>query len=165
MWSLCLVHPKGNQPWIFIGKTDAKAAAPIIWPPNTNSWIIGKDWCGKDKRQEEKGITEDKMVGWHHPLNGSNFEQALGDGEGHGNLACCSTWGCRVRHNWATKQHHPHSWRRFQGGRLEIIRCCWDHLDWVCEWTQERPLYDLKFSDIKRQRSACLVAIHDEPPM
>ena len=97
------------------------------------------------------------LDGWNHPLNGSNFEQALGDGEGQGNLACCSPWGCRIRHNWATKQHHPHSWRHFQGCRFEIIRCCWDHLDWVCEWTQEWPLYDLKFSDIKRQRSAWLI--------
>ena len=98
------VHPKGNQPWIFIGRTDAGAETPVLWPPDAKSWIIRKDPdAGKDQRQE-KGMTEDEMVGWDHRLNGHEFEQALGDGKGQGSLACCSPWGCRVRHDWATEQ-------------------------------------------------------------
>ena len=88
------INPKGNQSWIFIGRTDAETEAPIIWPPDTNSQLIRKDSdAGKDWRQKEKGMTEDKMVGWHHQLNGHEFEQTLGDGEGQGSLACCSPWG------------------------------------------------------------------------
>ena len=74
------VNPKGNQPWIFIGRTDAGAEAPILWPPDVKSWLIGKDPdAGKDWGQEEKGAREDEMVGWHHQLNGQAFEQTLGD--------------------------------------------------------------------------------------
>ena len=87
------VHPKGNQSWIFIGRTDAEAKAPILWPPNVKTWLIRKDpYTGKDWRQAKKEMTEDEMVGWHHQLNGHEFEQALGDGEGQGSLACCSPW-------------------------------------------------------------------------
>ena len=89
-----LIHPKRNKSWIFIGGTDAKAEAPILRPPDTKSWLIGKDPdAGKDWRQEEKGVTEDETFGWHHWLNGHESEQALGDGEGQGSLACCSPWG------------------------------------------------------------------------
>ena len=87
------VNPKGNQSWIFIGRTDDETEAPMLWPPDAKNWLIGKDldvW--KDWRQEEKGMTEDEMVGWHHQLNGHEFEQALGVGDGHGSLACCSPW-------------------------------------------------------------------------
>ena len=84
------VNPKGNQPWIFIGSTDAEAEAPILWPPETKNWLTGKDpGAGKDWGQEEKWATEDEMVGWHHWLNGHEFEQAPGDGEGQGSLVCC----------------------------------------------------------------------------
>ena len=88
------VHPKGNQSWIFIERTDAEAETPVLWPPDGKNWLMGKDpdaW--KDWRQEEKGMTEDEMVGWHHRLNGHESEQALGVGGGHGSLACCSPWG------------------------------------------------------------------------
>ena len=85
-------NPKGNQPWIFIGRTNAEA--PILWPPDAKSWLIRKDPdAGKDWRQEEKGMTEDEMVGWHHWLNGHEFEETPGDGEGQGKLVCCSKWG------------------------------------------------------------------------
>ena len=95
------VHPKGNQSWIFIGRTDAEAEAPTLWPPNVKTWLIGKDPdAGKDWRQEEKGMTEDEMVGWHHWLNGHEFEQAPGVGDGQGNLSLRSQ---RVRHDWATE--------------------------------------------------------------
>ena len=84
------VHPKGNQSWIFIGRTDADAETPILWPPDAKSQLTGKDTdAGKDWRQEEKGMTEDEMVGWHHRLNGHEFEQAPGVGDGQGSLACC----------------------------------------------------------------------------
>ena len=82
-------HPNGNQSWVFIGRTDAEAEAPILWPPDAKSQLTGKDPdAGKDRRQEEMGMTEDEMVGWYHRLNGHEFEQTLGDGEGQGNLAC-----------------------------------------------------------------------------
>ena len=90
------VNPKGNQPWIFIGRTDAKTEAPILWLPDVKSRLIGKDSdAGKDWSQEEKGTTADEMVGWHHWLSGPGFEQTLGDSEGRGSLACCSPWGCK----------------------------------------------------------------------
>ena len=79
------------------------AEAPTLWPPDAKNWLIGKDPdAGKDWRQEEKGTTEDEMVGWHHQLNGLEFEQALGVGEGQGSLACCSACDCRVGHDWET---------------------------------------------------------------
>ena len=88
------VHPKGNQSWIFIGRTDAEAEIPIHWPPNVKNWLIGKDPdAGKDWRQEEKETTEDEMVGWHHWLDGHEFDQAQRVGNGQGSLACCSSWG------------------------------------------------------------------------
>ena len=85
------VHPLGNQSWIFIGRIDAEAKTPILWPPDVKKWLIGKDPdAGKDWRQEEKGMTEDEMVGWHHWLDGHEFEQDPGVGKGHRSLACCS---------------------------------------------------------------------------
>ena len=96
------VHPKGDQSWIFIGRTEAET--PILWPPDVKSWPTGKDPdAGKDWGQEEKGRAEDEMVGWHHPLNGHGFGWTLGAGDGQGGLACCGSWGCRVRHNWVTE--------------------------------------------------------------
>ena len=86
------VHPKGNQSWIFIGRTDAEA--PILWSPNAKNWLLRKDPdAGKDWRQEEKGMIENEMVGWHHQLYG--HEQAPGVGNGQGSLTCCSPWGCK----------------------------------------------------------------------
>ena len=90
------VNPKGNRSWIFIRRTDAEAEALMLWPPDMKNWLIGKDAdAGKDWRQQEKGMTEDEMVGWHHWLSGHEFEQAPGDSEGQGSLACCSPWGCK----------------------------------------------------------------------
>ena len=87
-------NPKGNQPWIFIGRTNAEAEAPILCSPDAKSWFIGKDPdAGKDRREEEKEATEDEIVGWHHRLNCHEFEQTLEDGEGQGGLAGCSQWG------------------------------------------------------------------------
>ena len=90
------VHPKGNQSWIFIGRTDAEAETPILWPLDAKNWLIRKDPdAGKDWRREEKGMTEDEMVGRHHWFNGHECEQAPGVGDGQGSLACCSLWGSK----------------------------------------------------------------------
>ena len=90
------VHPKGDQSWVFIGRTDVEAKTPILWPSDGKSWLIWKDPdAGKDWGQEEKGTTEDEMVGWHHRLDGHEFGWALGVGDGQGGLACYSPWGCK----------------------------------------------------------------------
>ena len=111
------VHPKGDQSWVFIGRTDAEAETPILWPPHGKSWLIGKDPdAGRDWGQEEKGTTEDEMAGWHHRLNGPEFEWTPGVGDGQAGLACCDSWGHKE----------------------------WD-IDWVTElnWT-ERFIYELR---------------------
>ena len=87
-------HPKGNQFWVFIGRTDVEAETPILWPPDAKSWLICKDPdAGKDWGQEEKWTTKNEMVGWHHQLNGHEFGWTPGVGDGQGGLACCSSWG------------------------------------------------------------------------
>ena len=109
------VNPKGNQSWLFIGRTDADT--PILWPPDAKNWLIGKNPdAGKDWRQEEKGTTEDEMVGLHAWLDailgmslGHEFDQTLGVGDGQGSLACCIPWGCKESHttewlNWLTER-------------------------------------------------------------
>ena len=89
-----LVNPKGNQPSVFIGRTVVEAEAPKLWPLGAKNWLTGKDPdAGKDWRQEEKGTTEDEMVGWHHRLNGHGFGRTPGDGDGQRSLVCCSPWG------------------------------------------------------------------------
>ena len=99
------IHPKGNKSWIFIGRNDAEAETAIPWPPDMKNWLIGKDPdARKDWKQEEKGMTEDKIFGWHHRVNGHEFEQTLGDDEGRGSLVCCSPQGHRVKHNWVTEK-------------------------------------------------------------
>ena len=99
---------KTDQPWIFIERTDAEAEAPKLWPPDVKSQLTGKDPdAGKDWGQEEKGTTEDEMVGWHHWLNGREFEPTSGDAEGQGSLACCSPWITKSRirlSDWTTKE-------------------------------------------------------------
>ena len=88
------VHSKGDQSWVFFGRNEAKAETPVLWPPHGKSWLIGKDSdAGRDWGQEEKGTTEDEMVGWHHRLDGHEFEWTPGDGDGEGGLACCDSWG------------------------------------------------------------------------
>ena len=101
------VHPKGNQSGAFIGRTDAEAKTPILWPPDGKNWLIWKDPdAGKDWRQEEKGMTEDETVGWHHWVEGYASEQASGVSDEQGSLVCCSPWGHKMsdtteRLNWA----------------------------------------------------------------
>ena len=101
------VNPKGNQPWIFIWNIDAEVEAPVLWPHDVRS---GKDPdAGKDGGQEEKGMTEDEMVGWHHRLDGHEFEWTPGVGDGQGCLVCCSPWGCKEsnRTEWLNNKAAP----------------------------------------------------------
>ena len=105
------VHPKGNQPWIFIGRTDAEAETPILWPPNVKNWLIWKDPdAGKDWRQEEKGAAEDETVGWHHQLDGHELEQTLGVDDGWEGLVCCSPWGLKA---WDSTERLDNNNNRF----------------------------------------------------
>ena len=103
------VHSEGDQPWVFIGRTDVEAETPIFWPPNVKSWLIWKDPdAGKDLGQEEKGTKEDEMVGWHHWLNGHEFGWTPGVGDGQEGMACCSSWGRKEldtteRLNWTER--------------------------------------------------------------
>ena len=89
-----LVHSKGDQSWVFFGRNDAKAETPVLWQLHAKSWLIGKDsGAGREWGQEEKGTTKDEMTGWHHRLDGHEFESTLGVGDGQGGLACCDSWG------------------------------------------------------------------------
>ena len=100
------VHPKGDQSWVFTGRTDVDTETPILWPPDAKSWLTGKDSdAGKDWGQEEKGTTKDEMVGCLHRLNGHGFRWTPGVGDGQGGLLCCDSWGHKVldtteRLNW-----------------------------------------------------------------
>ena len=100
------VHSEGDQSWDFFGRNDAKAETPVLWPPHMKSWLIGKESdAGRDWGQEEKGMTEDEMAGWHHRLDGRESEWTPGVGDGQGSLACCDSWGCKEldtteRLNW-----------------------------------------------------------------
>ena len=106
------VHPKGDQSWVFFGRTDAEAETPILWPPDAKSWLIWKDPVArKDWGQNEKEMTEDEMVGWHHWFDGRESEWTPGVGDGQGGLACCGSWGHKEsdtteRLNWTDKQFH-----------------------------------------------------------
>jgi len=125
------VNSKGNQSWIFIGRTDAEAETLIIWSPDAKSWLTGKDPdAGKDWRREEKGMTEDEMAGWHHRLDGHEFEWTPGVGDGQGGLACCSPWGCKesdmTELNWTESlssrcYYYPHVTN--ETGREHFIIC------------------------------------------
>ena len=120
------IYPKGDQSWIFIGRTDAEAETPILWPPDVKSWLIWKDPdAGKDLRRE-KGKTEDEMVGWHHWLNGHEFEYTPGGGDGQGSLACYSPWvhkesDMTEQLNWTDWTEHETSKRVFL-----VLEQLWD---------------------------------------
>ena len=118
------VHPKGNKPWIFIGRTDAKAEAPVLWPPDAKSRLTGKDPdAGENWGPEEKGATEDKMVWWHHWLNGHEF------GQGQGSLTCCSPWGCKELD--MTEQLNKNKKNDWSDQFLRTI-LIWEAQEWVC---------------------------------
>ena len=106
-----LVSPKGNQPWLFIGRTHAETEAPVLWPADLKSWIFGKDSdAGKDWGPEEKWAAEGEKVRWHHWLHGHEFEQTLGDGEGQGSLACCISWGHKASDMTEQQQRLLYFW-------------------------------------------------------
>ena len=110
------VHPKGDQSWVFTGRTDVEAEVLILWPPDVKSWPIGKDSdAGRDWGQEEKGTTEDEMAGWHHRLDGCKSEWTPGVGDGRGGLVCCNSWGCKEsdtteRLNWNELNWRQKAW-------------------------------------------------------
>ena len=112
------IHPKLDQSWVFIGRTDTEAETPILWPPHEKSWLTGKDPdAGRDWGQEKKGMTEDEMIGWHHQLDGHGFCWTLGVGDGQGGLACCSSWGRKESDmteqlNWTFHKSVLDSWLR-----------------------------------------------------
>ena len=120
-------HPKGDQSWVFIGRTDAEAETPILWLPHAKSWLIGKDPdAGRDWGQEEKGTTEDEMARWHHQLDGHEFEWTPGVGDGQGGLECCDSWGHKEsdtteRLNWL-------NWHMYSRSRAFVSRTCWEYL-------------------------------------
>ena len=136
------VNFRGNQSWIFTGSTDDEAEAPILWPPDVMNWLLRNDPdAGKDWRQEEKGMAEDEMVGWQSQLDGHDFEQALGDGDGQGSLVCCRPWSHKepdmteqlnwTEPNWVTimntsvwwvLSHNLHSWE--PSSIIKVINPC-----------------------------------------
>ena len=126
------VHPKGDQSWVFIGKTDVEAETAILWPPDVKSWLFGKDSdAGRDWGKEEKGMREDEMAWWHHQLDGREFERTSGVGDGQGGLACCSSWGRKAsdtteRLKW-TDNYRPE----------EEIAAHSSILAWRIPWTKE----------------------------
>ena len=116
------VHSEGDQPWVFIGRTDAEAETPILWPPHVKSWLIGKESDAvRDWRQEEKGTTEDEMAEWHNRLDGRDFEWTPGVGDGQGGRVLWFMWSQRVRHDWATELN----WN-------ELKLCIWVLNPYVC---------------------------------
>ena len=121
------INPKGNHPWIFIGRTDAEVENPTLWPPDAKSRLIGKDSdSGKDWRQEEKGATKDKMVRWHHWLNGHEFDQTLGGSEGQGSIVCYSPWGLKESDmsEWLSNKL-PWAQTQFWGGEPVVYPFAW----------------------------------------
>ena len=138
------VYSKGNQSWIFIGKTDAEAETPILWPPHAKSWLIWKDPdAGKDWGQEEKGTTEDEMAGWHHWLNGHGFGWTPGVGDGQGGLAYCGSWG--------RKQSDTTEWLNW----TEDIECVWILL-LVCKMGKRIVIWCSCFENSVRWSVRCL---------
>ena len=132
------VNPKGNESWIYTLRVDAETEVLILWPPDVNNWLIGKDPdARKNWRQEEKGMTEDEMVGWHHWFSVYEFEQALGDGEGWRSLACCSPWYHKEsditdRLNNNNSQNEWSSWAQVET-MLSYGSVWWWNKVWCCK--------------------------------
>ena len=116
------VHSEREQPWDFFGRNDAKAETPVLWPPHVKSWLIGRDSdAGRDWGQEEKGMTEDEMAGWHHQLDGHEFEWIPVVGDGQGSLVCCDSWGCKESDTTERLNcTELNSW---------LITCIWENVD------------------------------------
>ena len=131
------VNPNGNQSWIFIGRTDAEAEIPILWPPDAKTRLIGKDPdSGKDWRQEEKWVTKDETIRWHHWLNGHEFEQTLGDIEGQGSLSCCSPWG-RAESNTTERLNNMHQKSNKDSQHLPLVTVL---LNGYYQWQNATPI-------------------------
>ena len=128
------VHSKADQLWVFFGRNDAKAETPILWPPHAKSWLIGKDSdAGSNWGQEEKGTTEDEMAGWHHRLDGHEFEWTPGDGDGQGGLVCCDSRGRKESDrteqlNWTELKARWREWEMREVGSWE------DSVLWSERW-------------------------------
>ena len=129
------VHPKGDQSWVFIGRTDVEAETPILWPPDAKRWLTGKDPdAGRDLGQEEKGTTEDEMVGWHHRLDGHGFGWTPGIGDGQGGLACCNSWDHRE-----SDTTERLNWTELTGVKITLFNISTGK---CCHWIQVRaPTY------------------------
>ena len=158
------VHSKGDQSWVFIGRTDAKGETPILWSPHVKSWLTGKDFdAGRDWGQEEKGMTEDEMAGWHHGLNGHEFEWTLGVGDGQGGLACCDSWGCKESDttewlNWTELNlcyTQSVNWFTYTHQNLNSSYLCsgWDYKSFFCllkSTLSKYNLHEIKVTCLKR---------------
>ena len=128
------VHSEGDQPWDFFGRNDAQGETPVLWPPHVKSWLIGKDSdAGRDWGQEEKGMTEDELAGWHHWLDGHESEWTPGVGDGQGGLACCNSWGYK---NWTLLS----DWTELHWTDLDILPGCYCStnvllkINWYLTW-------------------------------
>ena len=122
------VHPKGDQSWVFTGRTDAEAETLILWPPHAKSWLVGKDPdAGRDGGRRRRGTTEDEMAGWHHQLNGHEFEWTSGVGDGQGGLACCNSWG--HKESDTTEQLN---WTELKGTKMRKISNHFYHCHIMC---------------------------------
>ena len=139
------VHSEGDQLWAFFGRNDAKAEAPVLWPPHVKSWLIGKDTDpGRDWGQEEKGMTEDDMAGWHHGLDGRESEWSLRVGDGQGGLACCDSWG--------HKESDTTEWLN------------WTELNWEYGGVEKAPELSGKLKNLILQRECDQVRLHGIRP-
>ena len=145
------VHSKEDQSWVFIGRTDAEAETPVLWPPHAKSWLIGKDsYAGRDWGQEEKGTTEDEMAGWLHWLNGHEFDWTPGVGDGQGGLACCNSWGRKESDtteqlNWTELKHFVRPLKSLVGD-LALI---WN---WKCKYYRSGKTHFLYFFHFQSQK-------------
>ena len=121
------VYSEGDQPWDFFGRNDAKAETPVLWPPHAKTWLIGKDFdAGRDWGQEEKGMTEDEMAGWHHGLDGHESEWSPGVGDGQGGLACCDSWRCKELDRTELVKWTELNWTENVSCRNAFFKCWYD---------------------------------------
>ena len=149
---------------MFFGRTDAEAETPVLWPPHAKNWLIGKNSdAGRDWRQEEKGTTEDEMAGWHHRLDGREFEWILEVGDGQGGLACCNSWGRKESDmtEWLNWTDWTNSWKDAQH-RLLLEKCKskpqWDITAYWSEWPSSKSLQTINAGEgLKKRERSCTV--------
>ena len=163
------VHLKGDESWVFIGRTDVEAETPILWPPDTKNWLIWKDPdAGKDWGQEEKGMTEDEMVGWHHRLNGHEFGWTPGAGDGHRGLACCGSWGLMESDmteqlNWTDPKNYAinREWGKNCKSECQVKHGTWiKYGTWKTDFTATLSMCNLSSTELGvRTRSFCPLVV------